>query len=315
MHKLSTRRISAIFGGLVMGSLFYPVLIYGATTETIFSITGNADSGYWGRTGATYVQSYAQKYQSGATDLLCGVRHKIARNGSPSDTVVFTVYQGGSNPQNGLAMVSSTVSGATLPTNTATETDFNFGGYCITLVSGQTYWFTLTRSGALSDTDNYISRIQTTGGNEWAYVVVNGGWFDNSPQALAITAYGVANLSYYSLPTSTVSSTAWTLTCDESAGTFSYSICNLFVGLFIPNPSVFDAFTGLYDQIENKPPIGYLTAISDALGGVGTSTAPYSISAVSAFSGFFSPIRTALSWILWLVFAFWIINRLRHLQL
>jgi hypothetical protein len=83
----------------------------------------------------------------------------------------------------------------------------------------------------------------------------------------------------------------------------------------VPDTGVFSNFTDLFDKVRSKPPIGYLTAISAALGGLGTSSVPYSLGDVSAFSGIFSPIRTALAWVLWFVFAFWVVHRLRNLAL
>lgn len=311
MHSLRTRCISALLGGFAMVYLFPAFLTHAQNNDVIFSVTGNADSPLWGRTSNTTAWGLGQGYLAASNTFVCGVRHKVAKNGTPTDGVVFTLYAGGSNPENGTILVSSTVAAAALPTNTATETDFKFGA-CYYLTAGQTYYFTLRRTGALNDSNNYFSRIQTPSGG-WAYIGVSGGWVASN--ALAVTAYGISNTSFFTPPTSTTSSANWTLTCDNQSGAFASSLCYIGGYLFVPNEDIFNNFGDIYNQIKNKPPIGYFYAITDAFNGLGTSTAPYSLASVSAFSGFFSPIRTALAWILWLIFGFWVLNRLRHITL
>jgi len=312
MHPFRSRDLPALVGGLALGLLFVPLLIHAATDETIFTTAGNADYA-WGKAGATYVATISQYYVSTATDLLCGVRHKIARNGSTTDNVVLTLYQSGADPDDGLAMASTSVEGISLPTNTNTETDFNFG-YCFPLAAGQTYWFTLTRSGALSDTINYTSRIQNPGSGLWAYVPVNGGW-DPYSYTVALTAYGVVNLSYYTSPSSTASSSAWVLTCDPTSGAFSYSMCSVALYLFVPDPAIWDDYLDLWDQIKAKPPIGYFTSAITALSSFTTSTAPYSLGSISAFGAIFTPIRDGLDWVFWFMLVIWLVMRARHMKI
>jgi len=121
--------------------------------------------------------------------------------------------------------------------------------------------------------------------------------------------------SAYQLPSSTATSSAWTLTCDPADGAFVYSICSVLLWAFVPSWDVFDDYMGLWEQVSLKPPIGYLTAIIAELNGVGSSTPAYAIGTVDAFAAFFSPIKTALTWVLGFLFAFWIFNRVRHLEL
>jgi hypothetical protein len=93
--------------------------------------------------------------------------------------------------------------------------------------------------------------------------------------------------------------------------------CDLFAFLFVPSDASLKNFSSVWDAIKTKPPIGYFSAIQAALGGIATSS-----TSTVAFpdlanldSGLFSPIRSAISLLLWLMFGFWIFERFRHFNL
>jgi hypothetical protein len=115
-------------------------------------------------------------------------------------------------------------------------------------------------------------------------------------------------------------STLGIITCDPNDVWYAYSFCKLALWLFIPDQNVLSLFGSLINNIKDKAPIGYFSSISTALNQVGSTSTP----AVIIFNPtdndpvnntFFSPIRTALIWILWLAFGFWIFERFRHFNL
>lgn len=128
--------------------------------------------------------------------------------------------------------------------------------------------------------------------------------------------YSSSYIPTYNLPTSTISSsTPIQITCDPNSGFISYSICSLLVSLFVPSQSVLNQFSNLTTNINTKPPIGYFTAIMNAVGSLTSTTPAFTISVDSTDpvnTTFFSPIRIGLAWILWLAFGFWVFHRFRH---
>jgi len=91
----------------------------------------------------------------------------------------------------------------------------------------------------------------------------------------------------------------------------------MFTYLFVPNPNSLNKFSELADEIENKPPLGYFTKIKEVLSGVNATGTPiFDIGNYAGFSGsIFTPIRTGITWLLWLFFGVVIFNRFRHIEL
>jgi hypothetical protein len=117
--------------------------------------------------------------------------------------------------------------------------------------------------------------------------------------------------------TSTIPISSTTIACD-SGNIISDSFCGVLTWLFVPSPASFTQFINLKSAIENKPPFGYFTAIKTSLSSLTVGTTSLMLvnaSTTQAFSAIFSPLRTGLVWILWLMFAFWIFHRLRNLQI
>ena len=123
--------------------------------------------------------------------------------------------------------------------------------------------------------------------------------------------------TFFPAPTSTITtSTPVQITCDPNDPFYQYSMCKMFTYLFVPNPDSLNKFAQLGDEIQNKPPLGYFTQIKNVLSGVNASGTPvFDIGNYSAFSGIFGPLRTGISWLLWLFFGVVIFNRLRYLEL
>jgi hypothetical protein len=137
--------------------------------------------------------------------------------------------------------------------------------------------------------------------------------------------YGESGYYPDTYPTSTASSSDWVITCDPTDPLFTRSICQiskwtldginaLLQFLFIPKSSDLNQFNNLKSALENKPPFGYFYAIKDALIFNSTTTKAFDIasSTLAMVSPIFNPLKTGITFILWLLFAFWVFNRLRN---
>lgn len=89
---------------------------------------------------------------------------------------------------------------------------------------------------------------------------------------------------------------------------------DVIVWLFFPDQANLDRFGDLWDMIRLKPPIGYFTAVKDELALVGVGSASLTFDTTAA-AGIITPLRTGIIVLLWILFAFWIFHRLRHLEL
>lgn len=102
------------------------------------------------------------------------------------------------------------------------------------------------------------------------------------------------------------------------------AICDALVFLFIPSTDAVNRFQDFTTSTQNgitlfyKAPFGYFTAVKTALEGLtaGTTTLVLvSTTTLSAFSSFFTPLKLGLGIILWLIFAIWIIHRIKVLDI
>jgi hypothetical protein len=92
---------------------------------------------------------------------------------------------------------------------------------------------------------------------------------------------------------------------------------NALTWAFTPNGSGLNNLTGLGDKIKTKPPFGYLKIMTDGLQTIdpnATSSISFNIPTY-IMTLFFTPIRTGLTWILYIFLAVVIIKRLEHAQI
>jgi len=122
---------------------------------------------------------------------------------------------------------------------------------------------------------------------------------------------------FYPTPTSTATSTEWVFTCDPESGFFANSLCMLARFLFIPKQADFNRFNDLKTALENKPPLGYFYLIKNSLLNFNASTTPaFDLQQSATLSDYiFNPVRNGISFILWLIFGFWVFNRIRKFEL
>ena len=116
----------------------------------------------------------------------------------------------------------------------------------------------------------------------------------------------------------TITSSYTPATCDwTSPSTYGGCISNIFYALFYPSSESLTQFSNLYTTYRTKPPFGYISAIQTTLGTINdTGTAIFSLQSLPILDTYiFNPLKLALTWILWLGFAFLLFKRFKDIQL
>lgn len=314
---------TALYGPIIsLGVLLSPILTLAADTA-VFTIPGNAYASL-GLAGSTYDYAVAEFYAPQFTQAVCSVDINLRKTGSPTDFLELTIIEGGATPDAGGSLVGSQI--AVTSTIAATH-NFDFGGYCLTLIPGKNYWFKIARTGA-ADSSNYyeyaLNTADTVGyADKWrANTSACGGWCEIS-QELAITIKGVdfggGSLDMpFAPPTSTTSSASFTMTCDPNDSVFQYSLCKLFLALFVPPEGTFEVFDGIQTAVEDKPPIGYFTLIQGALTGVSSTaaTSSYQMPDITALNApLFDKVRPTARAVMWTGWAAWLVHFIRGLAI
>lgn len=115
----------------------------------------------------------------------------------------------------------------------------------------------------------------------------------------------------------TSTSTELVFGCDPDSPLWERSICNVFGFLFIPSQDSLYNFTRLKEAYKNKPPFGYATSIFSSLSGfTGSGTPPFAlVVATPALDSVFSPIRTGLIIVFWIMLALYLFKRFKFFEL
>lgn len=97
----------------------------------------------------------------------------------------------------------------------------------------------------------------------------------------------------------------------DDINTFQKVLC----WVFVPSYTSLNQFTGLFDRIKNKAPLGYFYRIKDALNDLSSTSSAFEWNVASSSIPVFGQFRSGMSWFFWLIFAFWVFNRFRHFEL
>lgn len=108
--------------------------------------------------GDTTNTRVAQTIQPSITQPISEFHVKLAKSGSPTDTLILNVYTDNAGTPDTLILTSTEVDGASL-TGTATEQTFYFYNSS-DLTADTVYWFVIERTGAQDGSNNY--RIEIT---------------------------------------------------------------------------------------------------------------------------------------------------------
>lgn len=162
----------------------------------------------------------------------------------------------------------------------------------------------------------YGSPVETAygGDNLAGSAAFNTSWpsglmFKNSPETGYY--YGVADMFFIINAGVPVGGGNPVPTSCEGGGVFDTLLCNLYVSLFIPSDTALNQFSGLWDNIKNKPPFGYAVAINTAISDIAIGTTTLAFAGISEIS-FFNTMRNVLTTLFWFLFIFWIFHRLRN---
>ena len=99
-------------------------------------------------------------------------------------------------------------------------------------------------------------------------------------------------------------------TCDD-LDVFSGALCRVMVYLFKPSTASLTKFADLQEIIYQKPPFAYWFDVKDALNSFSATTTPaFTLASVPVLNSYiFTPIRTGLIFLFWLLFGVWVIKR------
>lgn len=325
---------------LIQGHYYYVAMTGTNTTgnDTI-DLRGGRDNGYAGGDSyETYYNSgsfsrfqYWTQFSSGTQDLYFKV--ETGSSYSPAQNEITFIYPlnsttiGDFNSYNLRYQIDATTTSnlfVSVYQSTSTPIDINT---CETSTStpcykdrNQVFSPFINNPAYRSPLTNYdasISRSKHNFNLWYAKTVLE----DNNSNPLASSTISYTTVStippsYFETPTSTATSSDWTMDC--TGGTIiSNSLCYVLSYLFYPNQQSVFNFYSIKAKVENKPPIGYYTAIKSQINSLSTSTPiinfPTGLS--NSTSSPFYLFRTGINWLLWFLFAFWIYHRIKNLEL
>lgn len=158
-----------------------------------FEIDDDADLS-WGNTSSTLIEDISQKYTPQVSQIICSIDQKIARAGNTTGDIRLRIFSGGSNPENGILIASTSLASTAFATFPSYEKWVL--NECVTLNAGQAYFFTFDRTGDLSGA-GVFSRVRHHGGNQysyttyWSYIGVNGGWGELTAREWSLRLNGI----------------------------------------------------------------------------------------------------------------------------
>ena len=287
-----------------------------AQTDILYDFSNSSGAGLnFGKTG-TFNQEFALKLIPQVNYLYCGAKIKLYKVGSPVDSVRLRIYSAGTPPSFGtLITTPSAILGSTLQTTGELYSDFLFDN-CIFLNKYYDYFFRLDRTGSLNDTNYYLADIKTSSIPVYAerWTLSFGSWLESTTSAVGFQLYGFNTLAGAGI--SEPSTTSYNFT-DQNFGGLGTYLKDILAYLFIPSNDVLNQFTGLWDTVKMKPPIGYFTTAKNAFDNLTLASGSYYLTFSGLDSGDspLAPLKTGLTWILWLMLGFWILHRIRQLDI
>jgi len=230
---------------------------------------------------------------------------------------------------------------ATAPVNIATTSPINFVG---TLSSNLNEWISVRINWTY-----YAADLSTTTGHFYRPLLIDGLGYNFNENVAVLGLNAAGNYSYnvqlwkydtdidkqLSMPTGEYyfSITGFNLgafaTSTIPAFTIEYRACsitdiggcliNAVTYLFMPDlNSVFQKYNQLKTDLSLKIPFGYFTLISNSINGIAATNTPaaFAMADLSPLNdSVFNPIKGIMVIILWVVFGFSMLFRLKHLQL
>jgi len=115
---------------------------------------------------------------------------------------------------------------------------------------------------------------------------------------------------------SVVSAALCNLSDGTLIGSIKQAICEALAFVFMPSQSSINTFLGLGNIVANKPPFGYFNSIKTSIAGLNnaSTTAFIDASGTAAMAPIFGPVRTTFTGLIWFLFAWWLIHRIRKIE-
>lgn len=165
----------------------------------------------------------------------------------------------------------------------------------------------------------YVQAIYTFGAESASSSVVQ---FSVSPTGTIATPFTSSSLAIFYHSYLSTSTEAGVALCSTAVDSFLLdpigNITDAMCAAFNPDPAALQSYSQLSTDLSTKPPFGYFAAVKAGLLGVAvtsTDLAMISASTTEAFSDIFTPIRTGLGVIIYLIGGVWLWNRARHLDI
>lgn len=103
--------------------------------------------------------------------------------------------------------------------------------------------------------------------------------------------------------------------CSGVSNLFLEGLCDILTFLFVPNSETIRAIDDLFDELRDKPPIGFLTVALDAFDTLEQGVSSEELEGTAGLSNFFDPIKTTFSALLWMLFAVFLIRRVSTIRI
>lgn len=103
--------------------------------------------------------------------------------------------------------------------------------------------------------------------------------------------------------------------CSGISNLFLEGLCDILAFLFVPNSQTLRLVEDLFDELRDKPPLGFLTVALDAFDTLEQGSSSEELDGTADLSSFFDPIKTTFSALLWMLFAVFLVRRVSTIRI
>lgn len=258
-----------------------------------------------------------QSFTALSNNVITAIRVKPCERDFTGFDEILTMWEWNSTSTPPIEIASTTFDGVdhSIACNSSTPFFRYILDETFSITTGNEYAFSLRATDAVFDFVMRISLLDPYDGGLQFAIRPDGTNFAVSPSDdLAFEI--LSDLSFFDDFNSTSTVNILETTCDSTSNLFTNSLCRLALVLFVPSPDVLNQFDNLRNDLENKPPFGYLTAIISELENLESATATIAFPDLSDLQdNFFTPLKIGISSLLFFMLAFWFFNRFRNFEL
>lgn len=103
--------------------------------------------------------------------------------------------------------------------------------------------------------------------------------------------------------------------CSGASNLFLEGLCDILVFLFVPSSQVLRNIESLFDELKEKPPLGFLTVALAAFNDLDQGVSSEELEGTATLSSYFDAIKTTFSAVLWLLFAVFLVRRVSTIRI